>query len=43
VIKVDYINPFIESVHNLFEMMLGTTVERGEPALLTKRVQTLVN
>jgi len=31
--KAEYINPFIESVYNLFEMMLGCSVERGEPGL----------
>ena len=28
--KIEYINPFIESVHNLFNMMFNCNVERGE-------------
>ena len=33
--KVDYINPFIESVHNLFSTMLGCQVERGDIGVAT--------
>jgi len=29
-VKVDYINPFIESVHELFSTMLSATATRGE-------------
>ncbi len=31
--KVEYINPFIESVHQLFTTMLGCSVERGTVAV----------
>lgn len=29
--KAEYINPFIDSVHNLFETMLAASVSRGTP------------
>lgn len=28
--QIESVNPFIESVHELFETMLGTTVDRGK-------------
>lgn len=31
--KADYINPFIESVHEIFSTMLGCNLERGDVAL----------
>ena len=31
--KVEYINPFIESVYDLFETMLGSKAKRGEVAV----------
>lgn len=31
--KVEYINPFIESVYELFSTMLGTSVNRGDVGL----------
>ena len=31
--KVEYVNPFLESLHNLFDTMLGCPVERGEPGI----------
>ena len=31
--KVEFVNPFIESVYNLFETMLGCSVERGVPGI----------
>ncbi len=34
--KVEYINPFIESLHNLFDTMLGCPVDRGNPNLTRK-------
>jgi chemotaxis protein CheX len=34
--RVEYINPFIESVYGLFDTMLGCTVQRGELSLSAK-------
>ena len=31
--KVEYINPFIESIYGLFERMLESKVERGNPGI----------
>ena len=31
--KIEYINPFIESVYSLFETMLGSKAKRGDVAL----------
>ena len=33
--KVEYINPFIESVHELFETMLSSNVKKGDVGLAT--------
>jgi chemotaxis protein CheX len=40
-VKVEHINPFVEAVYELFTTMLGTTVERGDIALLGKNVAPL--
>lgn len=38
--QLEYINPFIESVYELFETMLGCPVERGNPNLVKKNEVT---
>ena len=38
--QLEYINPFIESVYELFETMLACPVERGNPNLVKKNEVT---